>query len=432
MGSARHVRPHRGWALFLSVLLIASAIAIAVAQGQSANQEPASIRFTWWGNPDRDAMTNQQVALFVEAHPWVTVETEPTVFDGYFDKLAVSAAAGDAPDVITMGGTYPTEYGAAGQLLDLRTIADLVGLDNYDPSSYSSATLDGAVYGLPTGGNARGLLINLALFEQAGIPVPDDSTWTWQDFVDIAGQLSANLPAGVYGVDWRIDIKEEFAAQRGPEMFLPGGGIGVTAETMAELFQIPVDLIANGGAPPAEIISELIGTQAERTYFGQGRAAMIFAYSNNVQEYANLLGQPVNIIKIPGEAQFASPGLQVLPSQYFTIYARTRHPEAAALLVNWLLNEPTSANIILGNRGLSFNPEIAAAIAPQLGEYEAQAAEYLARVANEGRPALYVPPAGKGEVDDLTDLLHEEVLFGLRTPAEAAAVYIIRAAVIIP
>lgn len=427
MVSRRQGRTRIAW------LGVAVAAVVALAIGGAAfAQDPVTIRFTWWGNPDRDARTNQMVDLFMEAYPWITVVTEPTVFDGYFDKLATSAAAGDAPDVITMGGTYPVEYGAAGQLLDLTTVADAVGLGNYDPSSYSSATLGGAVYGLPTGGNARGLLINVDLFEQAGVPLPDDSTWTWQDFVDIAGQLSANLPDGVYGVDWRLDIKEEFAAQRGPEMFLPGGGIGVTAETMADLFQIPLDLIANGGMPSAEQTVELLNTQAERTYFGQGKAAMIFAYSNNVQEFANLLGQRVNIIKIPGEAQYASPGLQVLPSQYFTIYARSKAPEAAALLVNWLLNEPEAAKIILGNRGLSFNPEIAAVIAPSLGEFEAQAAQYLARVANEGRAALFVPSSGKGEVDDLTNLLHEQVLFGLTSPADAGEEYVEQASRIIP
>ncbi len=427
MLSRRQGRSRFGW---LGALI--AAVVLFAAWGVAAAQDPVTIRFTWWGNPDRDARTNQMVQLFMEAHPWITVVTEPTVFDGYFDKLATSTAAGDAPDVITMGGTYPTEYGAAGQLLDLTTVADAVGLGNYDPAAYSSATLGGAVYGLPTGGNARGLLINLDLFEQAGVAVPDDSTWTWQDFVDIAGQLSANLPDGVYGVDWRLDIKEEFAAQRGPEMFLPSGGIGVSVETMTDLFQIPLDLLANGGMPSAEETVELLNTQAERTYFGQGKAAMMFAYSNNVQEFADRLGQRVNIIKIPGESQYASPGLQVLPSQYFTVYARSRAPEAAAMLVNWLLNEPEPAKIILGNRGLSFNPEIAAVVGPFLGEFEAQAAQYLARVANEGRPALFVPASGKGEVDDLTNLLHEQVLFRLVTPAQAAADYVERASRIIP
>lgn len=427
MLSRRQGRSRFGW---LGALI--AAVVLFAAWGVAAAQDPVTIRFTWWGNPDRDARTNQMVQLFMEAHPWITVVTEPTVFDGYFDKLATSTAAGDAPDVITMGGTYPTEYGAAGQLLDLTTVADAVGLGNYDPAAYSSATLGGAVYGLPTGGNARGLLINLDLFEQAGVAVPDDSTWTWQDFVDIAGQLSANLPDGVYGVDWRLDIKEEFAAQRGPEMFLASGGIGVSVETMTDLFQIPLDLLANGGMPSAEETVELLNTQAERTYFGQGKAAMMFAYSNNVQEFADRLGQRVNIIKIPGESQYASPGLQVLPSQYFTVYARSRAPEAAAMLVNWLLNEPEPAKIILGNRGLSFNPEIAAVVGPFLGEFEAQAAQYLARVANEGRPALFVPASGKGEVDDLTNLLHEQVLFRLVTPAQAAADYVERASRIIP
>lgn len=108
MLSRRQGRSRFGW---LGALI--AAVVLFAAWGVAAAQDPVTIRFTWWGNPDRDARTNQMVQLFMEAHPWITVVTEPTVFDGYFDKLATSTAAGDAPDVITMGGTYPTEYGAA-------------------------------------------------------------------------------------------------------------------------------------------------------------------------------------------------------------------------------------------------------------------------------------------------------------------------------
>lgn len=395
--------------------------------------EAVTIRMTWWGNPERDEKTEAMIDAFEEAYPHITVEAEPTVFDGYFDKLSVGFAAGDAPDVITLGGAYPTEYGSQGALVDLSTMAELSGLDNYDPNSYSAATLDGAVYGVPTGGNARGMLINEALFTEAGIELPDDSSWTWADYVALSGELSAALADDVYGTDWRIqEIKEEFAAQRGSEMYLAGGGLGVTLETMTELFSIPADLLDNGGMPSAEKVTELAGTGMEETLFGQGKAAMMPGYSNNVQNFADILGTDVRIVKIPGESEFGASGLSVLPSQFFAVTSGSDHPEEAAMLLDWMLNEPVAAKIILGNRGLSFNPAILTEIQPLLGTHEAQSAEYLAQIAEEGRGVLPVPTEGKGEVDELTTRLQDSVLFGKSSPAEAAAEWLEEAGGIIP
>lgn len=402
-------------------------------EDDAMDDEEVTIRMTWWGNPERDEKTEAMIDAFEEAYPHITVEAEPTVFDGYFDKLSVGFAAGDAPDVVTLGGAYPTEYGSQGALVDLTTMAELSGLDNYDPNSYSAATLDGAVYGIPTGGNARGMLLNEALFAEAGIDLPDDSSWTWAEYVALSGELSAALADDVYGTDWRIqEVKEEFAAQRGSEMYLAGGGLGVTVETMTELFSIPADLLENGGMPSAEKVTELAGTGMEETLFGQGKAAMMLGYSNNVQNFADILGTDVRIVKIPGESEFAASGLSVLPSQFFAVTSGSEHPEQAAMLLDWMLNEPAAAKIILGNRGLSFNPAVLAEIQPLLGTHEAQSADYLAQIAEEGRGVLPVPAEGKGEVDELTTRLQDTVLFGKSSPAEAAAEWLEAAGDIIP
>src|SRR5699024_9905205 len=61
---------------------------------------------------ERAATTEQVIDLFLEKNPEVTISAEPGDISGYFDKLATSVAAGDAPDVMTMGGAYPAEYSA--------------------------------------------------------------------------------------------------------------------------------------------------------------------------------------------------------------------------------------------------------------------------------------------------------------------------------
>lgn len=415
----------------LALGAVMGAAALAGGMAAAGSDEQVSIRFTWWGNPDRDALTQQQIDLFMEAYPHIRVVAEPTVFDGYFDKLAVAFPAGNAPDVMTLGGSYPTEYGGNGVLLDLHTVADTVGLHHYEPNTYSAATLDGAVYGLPTGGNALGLFVNLDLVDEAGVELPDDSTWTWDDFVEFAGSLSANLPDGVYGTDWRIqEIKGPFTGQQSEVMYPPEGGIGSSVETMTALFEIPVALLENGGMPSAEITTELANTQMEQTLFGQGRAATMAGYSNQLQGFADLLEANVAILKFPGESE--NPGLSVLPSQFFAIYSQTNHPEAAALLIDWLLNEPESAKVILANRGLSFNPEVLEVISPLLPEFDQVSAEYLSRIAEEGGPYLPPPREGQGEVDDMTLRIHDEVLFGSLSPEQAAQEWMNEATSIVP
>ncbi|MDY7100892.1 MAG: extracellular solute-binding protein [Actinomycetota bacterium] len=404
----------------------------AAEEGES-DGERVTIRFTWWGNPERDELTGQMIDAFMEEHPDIEVVAEPSVFDGYFDKLAVAFPAGDAPDVMTLGGSYPTEYGGNGVLLDLNEVADTVGLDQYEPNTYSAAELDGAVYGLPTGGNTLGLLVNLDLVEQAGVELPDDSSWTWDDFVTFAGDLSAGLPEDTYGTDWRIqEVKGTYAAQRDKPLYLAEGGIGVDVATMTDLFELPRRLMDNGGMPSAEQTTELVGTTMEQTLFGQGRAATMFAYSNQLQNFADILGAPLEILNFPGETEFESPGLTVLPSQFFSIYAESDHPDEAAMLIDWLLNEPAPAEIILANRGLSFNPTIREAITPLLPEYEQRSAEFLGMVASEGGPSLPPPSEGQGEVDDMTLRLEADVLFGSLSPEEAAEQWVSEATAIVP
>lgn len=418
----------------LALGLALGATAVGAASTVSATTpEAVTIRFTWWGNPERDAKTTEMIDAFEEAFPHITVQAEPTVFDGYFDKLAVSFSAGDAPDVMTLGGSYPTEYGGNGVLLDLNEVADTVGLANYPANTLTAATIGDAVYGLPTGGNALGLFVNLDLVEQAGLEVPDDATWTWAEFVQFAGDLSAALPDDVYGTDWRIqEAKGPFTAQFGEVMYPAEGGIGVTVESLTALFEIPTQLLENGGMPSAEVTTELANTQMEQTLFGQGRAATMLGYSNQLQGFADLLGVPVTIVKLPGEADAVTPGLAVLPSQHFSIYSETGHPEAAAQLVNWLLNEPEPAKIILGDRGLSFNTTVLEAITPLLAEYDQINAAYIARITEEGGPYLPPPQSGQGEVDEMTLRIHDEVLFGSLSPEEAAQQWLDEATSIVP
>src|SRR5690349_6165185 len=107
----------------LGISMLATACGSGSAGSGDGSAGSVTIRFSWWGNDDRAKITNQAVRAFEAANPGITVKTESIDFNSYFDRLATTVAAGDEPDVITMGGAYPREYADRNVLLDLSEVA---------------------------------------------------------------------------------------------------------------------------------------------------------------------------------------------------------------------------------------------------------------------------------------------------------------------
>lgn len=383
-----------------------------------------TIRFTWWGSDERHAMTQQVVDDFMAENPDITVQTEPTAFDGYFEKLATQVAGGEAPDLITFGGSYVLEYGARGSLVDLDEL-DTFDLTPFDDAILTSATIDGTVYGAPTGGNTVGVVASPAIFEQAGVEMPDDATWTWEEFVDIANEISANTPDGVFGAEMRpYDLLGSYAAQRGiGGLYTPEGGLAVTADVLTDFWQMEVDLLEGGGMAGPELTTEVIMAGTEQTLIGQGRGGMIFAYSNQVGDFATFAGEDMVLLRLPGESQYQTQGAAILPSQYYGIYSGSANAEAAGRLLDYLVNSPEAGLVTLNDRGIPSNAEVREAIIPELDEYGQMQVAYVDEVSEGAAPAIPQPP-GASEQNDLTVRMDGEVLFGQLTPAEAAEQWI--------
>ena len=83
-----------------------------------------TLSFTWWGNDVRHEITEQLIAAFEAEHENITIEPQYTDWAGYWDKLATTVAAGDAPDIIQMDEKQLSTYAANGVLLDLGTLGD--------------------------------------------------------------------------------------------------------------------------------------------------------------------------------------------------------------------------------------------------------------------------------------------------------------------
>jgi multiple sugar transport system substrate-binding protein len=406
------------------VAALLGAALVAAGCGAGSDDGPVTIRFSWWGNDERARITNQAVDAFEAANPGITVETESIDFNSYFDRLATSVAGSDEPDVITMGGAYPREYADRGVLLDLAQVSQQLDLSALDEHAMAGGNFEGTQYAVPTGVNTYGLVVNPALFEAAGVPLPDDNTWSWEDFARIATEISARTPEGTFGVEdpTSPDVLDLYANQlTGEGLYTAEGTIALQPQVAQRWWELTTGLVASGASPPASLTAELEGQPApEQTLIGQGRAAMRFGWSNLLSAYRQASGAELVMLRAPGETTAEGPGMWLQASQLYTISRRSEHPQEAARLIDFLISDPRAAEFIKADRGIPANPEIRAHLEGGLDESRKVEFAFVDRMSGLVDGHFVIGPSGSTETLGIVTRLNDAVLFGQLPPAQAA------------
>ncbi|MGO4424502.1 extracellular solute-binding protein, partial [Streptomyces sp. MCAF7] len=100
--NGRLPRPSRRAVLAVAAVGLSTALTgtLSACSAASGDTSGITLRFSWWGNDDRAARTEDAVRLFEKEHPGVTVRTSNGDFGAYLQKLATQAAGGGVPDVV--------------------------------------------------------------------------------------------------------------------------------------------------------------------------------------------------------------------------------------------------------------------------------------------------------------------------------------------
>jgi len=395
---------------------------------QAQSTEPVELRFTWWGDDTRAKITDDAITAFTALYPNITIVGEPGVSDGYFDKLATRFAGGTSPDVMTLGGAYPLDYAANGSIINMCDAPDTMDLAPFEGSILVNSNYQGGIYGVPTGGNTLAMIANPDVFKAAGVALPDDDKWTWEQFVDIAGKITAGTPDGTYGAEMNMNaLIGSFVAQRGDQLYSADGKtVDVPEDIMAAYFQVELDLQANKGMPTPEIHQETVGATAELSLMGQGKSGMIAAYDNQLQAYSDAAGTDLVLLRLPGESQYKQAGATMNPSQYFSISSQSKHPKEAQIFVNWLVNSISGGKILGTSRGMPINTDVRDAIEGGFSPIQQAQSEYMGRVLEHASGTYNPQPAGASIAQDLNKELESKVLFKTETAQQAAQEWISR------
>ncbi len=379
------------------------------AEAPSEEEGPVEIRMTWWGSDARHERTNAAIDLFEEKYPNITVVREPAGFEGYRDKLLTQSAAGNAPDVFQFYDDILREFGDRGQLLDLNTLApEPLSLEGWPESVLDSILIDGEVRALPFSVTTQAVSYNTVAFETYGVDAPTDD-WTWDDFAETAQAITDASGGAVYGTsDWSgfNQAFEVWAKQAGGD-FIDDQGLAFSKEDLASWWELWADLRESGAAVPADVAAEY---PTNYDALVAGRTAMGFSTANVLQAIQSQTADNVDAVRAPSDAD--TPGSYLRTAMTLAVAKTSEHPEAAGLLINFLVNDPEATAILGIERGIPLNPTVIDAATEGADETAQEFVRLVESVRENGAPSPVPPVAGAGEVIALFTEYSQRVAFG--------------------
>jgi multiple sugar transport system substrate-binding protein len=416
------------WRRAVTVLIALACVLVATAcvpgaQPGSSSDGKTTLRISTWGNDSRIKLTQGAVDAFMKANPDIKVSVENSEWGAYWDKLATTTAANDSPDVIQMDESYIAAYGSRNALLDLDTAKSNLDLSAMDAKVLDTGKVGGKLVGAPIGTANFSVAVNPKVLQQAGVPMPNDKTWTWDDLAQASAQVTAKLGSkGVYGFDgFGLGAAElgAWTRQRGEEVWPTQGQTPVSAATITSFFDYANKLIQLKATPVASSQVENTNAALDSSLFATNKAAFHLLFHTQVSAFGTASGTEMKLLRLPAQ-QSGQPKMVNKASMYWSIAARSKHVDAAAKLVDFLMTDPAATKILLTERGIPAIPAVQKDVAPLLDPQSKVALKFSQAIAPELVPPPQVTPAAASGFSGEFTNIGTEVLFGRSSSADGA------------
>ncbi|MBE1494470.1 multiple sugar transport system substrate-binding protein [Amycolatopsis lexingtonensis] len=398
-------------ALAVVVPLLLTGVA-ACGSGSGSGDGDVTITFVWWGSDGRANLTKKAVELFQRKNPKIKVQTSFSAYAAYWEKLATQTAGGKPPDVLNVDTRYLAEYGGRGVLADLNQGAGkAISLADVNPELAATGVYQGKRYAVPWAQNTPAMIYDPAAFTAAG--ADPAKGMTWQQYADATQKVSAASGFAARGAtDFGIldTTLEIWLRQQGKQFYTPEGKLGFTADDLRRYWQLASSFRDAKGASPADVTASY-NTSPEQAPLGKKLTSSEFAYDNLLPAYQKANGKPLNVAPYPSD-KAGETGQYRRPSMFLAVSARSAQQEAAAKLVDFLVNDAEVGKIVGTDRGLAPNLKVRAQLAGSATGNDKTLYDYEAALEPKLGAAPPVPPKGAGAIQKLLQRTYEEVAFG--------------------
>jgi len=347
----------------LALSMTAGCFAADSTEAAAVDDTEATLNVLNWGSTVEEQIANDAIARFNEQYPNVTVKQTCVPVDQWSDfiqKWISMSTSGEAPDVINVG-LEAIQMAVQNDLV--YSLDDVVSSDDYlktlqteyAESLLKGFTVDGQLYGLPSGTQTMVMYYNKKMFDEAGIEYPKNG-WTWDDFYNDAKALTKE-DGSVYGYGLSSSYFQltPWWVTNGASLIDADNNPTVNSDAMVEAVDF-LEKLTEEKITPDPISSDVY------TMFASKKLAMVGAgrWVLNTWKDAGLTNDDFDCVQWPQKTQAGT----VYGGSAWCIGKSTQNKDIAVALLESMVSEETlKANAAGGQqipptKALATDPEI--------------------------------------------------------------------------
>ncbi len=413
------------------VLSLASCGGDTANDNSSENGGQTTLRVAWWGGQPRNEGTLAVIDMYKTANPGINFETEYSMWDGYWDKMATQMAAKNLPDIMQQDYAYLGQWMKRNQLADLTdfTVDGTIDLTNIGENFIGGNVGDG-IYGISLGTNALALAYNADAYKAANLEEPSVG-YTWSQYLSDAAALKT---AG-FDADFLLRKDPKFVLEQrvrelGKTFYSEDGtALGFDDVKLVEDFlTLQSDMIKNGYAVDKDIAYPV--QNVEESLLLAKKTWGEIMWSNNfvpVNDLANEQGFGITLAMPPKMDGAEKSGVYLKPSMLFSITESSKNKEEAAKFISYFINDIEANKVLSGERGVPVSSAVRDALKADLTDSNKKVYDYIDLVGENGTPIDPPEPEGSNEISSTLRDIFDEVVYETKTPADGAAEFMKKA-----
>lgn len=323
----------------------------------AASAQAEELRMSWWGGDSRHEATQAALESCGEQYGH-TISPEFTGWTGHFERLTTQIAGGTEADIMQVNWPWLPIYSADGSgFADLNQYSDIIDLSNWTNEQIESGTMNGALNGLPVSTTGRLFVFNTTTWGEAGLDVPT----TWDELIAAGPVFAERLGEEYYpfeaaALDAALIVTLYGTQLTGNPLIDPvTNEILWSQEELTQAIEFYQTLVDNHVIQPWPDVAAAGNVPLhENLRWSSGQIAGTYQWDSTYFKISDPLeeGQELVYAGLLSQDGQQTPGVYRKASMVFSISANSEHPEAAAQILNCLLNEETGVMALGATRGM--------------------------------------------------------------------------------
>ncbi len=326
--------------------------------GDSGNGGKVELKFSWWGGDSRHEATEKAIQAFMAKYPDITVTAEYGAWSGWEEKQALNIMGGNAADVMQINWNWIESYSGNGKnFANLEDYSDVLDLTQFPADSLELCKADGKLMAVPVALTGRLFYWNKTTFDEVGVALPTDEASLLAAGEAFKAFDEDYYPLALGEYDRMIFLVYYLESVHG-KPWVQDGQIQYTAEEIAAGMEFINKLEDNHVIPTLAVLNgDMADSIDKNAKWIDGKYAGILEWDSSASKFEQAVVESTNK---PGQEFVIGDFIKfgdydggfTKISMGLAVASSSAHPKEAAMLINFLLNDPEGVEICSTERGI--------------------------------------------------------------------------------